>query len=48
VVFTIWTGWGHGFLRNGQRYGASLPSATFSPQGSAPATPPRRRITIRL
>jgi hypothetical protein len=48
VVFTIWTGRGHPFLTNGYRNGTPLPSATSSLQGSAPATPPRRHITIRL
>jgi RNA polymerase sigma factor (sigma-70 family) len=47
TVFTIYTGRGQSVPGNG-RQSAPLPSATSSPQGGAPATPPRRHITFRL
>jgi hypothetical protein len=49
AVFTVYTGRGQSASGNGlYRPSAPLPSAASSPQGGAPATPPRRHITIRL
>jgi RNA polymerase sigma factor (sigma-70 family) len=49
TVFTIYTGRGQSVPGSARdRQSAPLPSATSSVQDGAPATPPRRHITIRL